>query len=273
MKKALVVGINDFGSVAPELEAPKGEMERWASLLTGVYQFDPVNVETYLSPRGEKPTRASVMSDLRWLLTGAQPGDQLVFYYGGHGSMVNGRDANGTPTSKVEEGIVLYSDDTDLQAATLSSSDLVLLIREVGVPPGTAFTIILDACFAGALDVSPHGAKPLFVASRLHRDGSASGDGAGNGLHRFASIRHPEPADGASGWPIIVAASSPSETAFEIPQNHRLLFSERALDELGHHGDDTYDQLIAKVSPLANGIPQQPMLTGDVSRRNRTFLA
>src|SRR3954470_22018564 len=100
MKKALVVGINDFGSAAPELKAPVGEMERWASLLTGVYQFDPVNVETYLSPRREKPTRESLMSDLRWLLTGAQPGDQLVFCYSGHGSMVDGRDLNGRLTSK-----------------------------------------------------------------------------------------------------------------------------------------------------------------------------
>src|SRR5207244_92050 len=117
------------------------------------------------------------------------------------------------------------------------------------------------------------GVKPLFVQSVLHRIGSTSGNGESNGLHRFAWIKNPKPADDALGWPIVVAASSPSETAFEIPQSRRLLFSERALDELGHHGDDTYDQFIAKVTPLADGIPQQPMLTGDVSRRNRMFLA
>ena len=76
-----------------------------------------------------------------------------------------------------------------------------------------------------------------------YRIGSTSGNGESNGLHRFAWIKNPKPADDALGWPIVVAASSPSETAFEIPRD-------------GHEPPaDVVEEVLAAIGTAPNGRP------------------
>jgi hypothetical protein len=294
-RKALVVAPGDYGKVAPRLESTVEESKRWAGLLAGVYQYDPVNIRR----RNDKPTRESVLDDLNWLLAGAKAGDQLTYVHLGHGSMLQARDRTGKPTGVLEEGLVLYRDKPDIEAATLSSTDFVKKIREQRVPPGVAFSMVIESCFAGRLDVRPSDGKALFVANDAVRPGMpvkkggpsrvTSKPAAGHfvlhptapgskaspepHIHQFASIHHPKPADLEVGWPIIVAASGPSEAAYELPKPPRLLFSRRALDELARNGDVSYDGLIQRLTPLDPGFRQQPMLTGDLTRRTRRFLA
>jgi hypothetical protein len=293
-RKALVVAPGDYGKVAPRLESSVQLSKRWASILTGMYQYDPVNVRV----RNDKPTREKVLADLTWLLAGAKPGDQITYVHLGHGSMLNVRDRTGKPTGVLEEGLVLYHDTTDIEAASLSSSDFVKKIREHHVPPGVAFSMVIESCFAGRLDVGPSEGTALFVANDAVRPGSRTGKSAMRSaqarmaghfvlhptapgskagppphIHQFASLHRPKLADLDVGWPIIVAASGPSEAAYELPKPPRLLFSSRALDVLARNGNVSYDGLIQLLTPLDARYRQQPILTGDLTRRTRRFLA
>jgi hypothetical protein len=294
-RKALVVAPDDYGAVAPRLESTVEESKRWAAILTGVYQYDPVNVRR----RNEKPTRESVLNDLNWLLADAKPGDQITYVHLGHGSMLTVRDATGKPTGVYEEGLVLYRDKPGIEAAALSSTDIVKKIREQRVPPGVAFSMVIESCFAGRLDVRPSEGTALFVPNAALPLASAAKKGARQPvatprlpghvmlhptqpgspaapaphIHQFASLHHPKVADLEVGWPIIVAASGPSEAANELANPPRLLFSKRALGELARNGDVSYDGLVQRLTPLDPSFRQQPMLTGDLTRRTRRFLA
>lgn len=283
-KRALLVGLNDYGKVAPRLEAPVDEVRRWSNLLTGVYQFDPRHIITSV----DRPTRASVISDLRTLLGKAQLGDQIVFGFFGHGSLVEGHDENGLPNGIQEEGLVLYNNaSTSIQDAAFSSSDLVSLLKARQLPAGTAFTVLLDCCFAGRFGEA-EGKRSLAVSNS---NGNGNGKGAqkvtqksasrkslspstaaGNArLHRFAWIKTPTAAEAALALPIIVAASNEAETAYQVKD--RLLFSRQALGELAVNGSESYDRFISKINPLESGIPQHASLTGDLTRSSRPFLS
>ncbi len=284
-KRALLVGLNDYGKVAPKLSAPVDEVRRWSNLLTGVYQFDPRHIIT----RTDQPTRGSVISDLRILLGKAQLDDQIVFGFFGHGSMVKGHNEDGTPNGIDEEGLVLYNDTNSLQDAAFSSSDMISLLKERQLPAGVPFTVVLDCCFAGRFGMMPPPQKsrirqqlavpnPSLVAPAApSRKGTsrkalaATPDDTADRLHRFAWIKKPTAAESALALPIIVAASREAETAFEV-NDKRLLFSSRALAELAANGGESYGRLIERINPLENGIPQHASLTGDLTRSPRPFL-
>lgn len=80
-------------------------------------------------------TRANVLAGLDWLLSGAQPDDDLVFYYSGHGYNPN---INGSLQQCLVliDGMLLDQDFTP---------------RTALVPPGT-LTVLLDSCFSGGFD-------------------------------------------------------------------------------------------------------------------------
>lgn len=80
-------------------------------------------------------TRANVLAGLDWLLAGAQPDDDLVFYYSGHGY-------NPTIDGSMQQCLVLID-------GMLLDNDFTP--RTALVPPGT-LTVLLDACFSGGFD-------------------------------------------------------------------------------------------------------------------------
>jgi hypothetical protein len=80
-------------------------------------------------------TRANVLSGLDWLLAGAQPDDDLVFYYSGHGYQPN-IGGNLQQSLVLIDGMLLDRDFTP---------------RTALVPAGT-LTVLLDACFSGGFD-------------------------------------------------------------------------------------------------------------------------
>jgi len=80
-------------------------------------------------------TVANVSAGLDWLMAGAQAGDDLLFYYSGHGYSPT---VAGTP----RQCLVLFD-------GPLFDSEFTP--RSAPLPPGT-LTVILDACFSGGFD-------------------------------------------------------------------------------------------------------------------------
>jgi hypothetical protein len=266
-RRALLVGVGNYGRYARALTAPVGELQRWNQLLRRrPYSFDPQQIRILADAQA---TRANVLDGLEWLLDGAQPGDQLIFNFIGHGTVARGRDPN-----DAEQSLIAYSENGGLAAAAVTESEVEAVFLRKRPPHGTVITICLDTCFAAnygdptlfraaatdaATDTTTH-AIPLFVPIIDSGKGPAGGDvfGSGRRLVHFGTF--------------ILAAAGPTETAYEISdgRQRRMLFTMRLLAWL-QRTQDTYDGIIRNINPLHPVLRQQASLRGNASHANERF--
>ena len=137
-RKALVVAINTYPDPRNNLPSCLDDAKAFLNILTTHYQFDQIE-RLY----DEQATLEAVRNRLDWLFTDAQPDDQLVFYFSGHGFRV--------PVDGVlRECLCLH----DSPAGFLFDAELVA--RSQAIPPGV-FTAVLDSCHSGGMH------KPFFV--------------------------------------------------------------------------------------------------------------
>lgn len=127
-RRALVIGIDDYGGPPNDLPSCGNDADAIALLLQGTYGFTDVR-----TLRDADASAARVNETLEWLFANGQPADRLVLYFSGHGYT---RLTEGT----LEEYLVLHD-------ALLDGRELVA--RAQGLPPGV-LTVILDAGFSGA---------------------------------------------------------------------------------------------------------------------------
>eukprot|EP00741_Cyanophora_paradoxa_P013271 tig00000178_g12814.t1 len=144
-KRALIVGIKYIEWPRGTLNGCVNDANTWKEIITGTFGYAEENVKMIIEKPGfVQPTRANIMEGLSWLVSGAQPGDQLFFGYSGHGSQradegkdeVDGKDECLVPMDFQTEG---YIRDDELNK---------LLV--VQPPPGVRITVIFDCCHSGS---------------------------------------------------------------------------------------------------------------------------
>jgi len=140
-RKALVVGVNDYGGPPNDLPSCVNDANAFTQVLQSRYGFKEVH-----TLRDGEATAARVEDELKWLAKNSRPDDRLVFYFSGHGytKLVDG---------VMEEFLVLRDGLFD---------DNRLINQTRDLPPGT-LTVILDACFSGGVEkkvFDPTGATP-----------------------------------------------------------------------------------------------------------------
>ena len=87
-RKAVLVGINYLKHQRGRLKGCINDVKNMEQfLLQRGFQAANMRILTDdLSDPSRQPTRANILRDLRWLASGARPGDSLFFHYSGHGS-------------------------------------------------------------------------------------------------------------------------------------------------------------------------------------------
>src|SRR5262245_27717183 len=92
MKKALLVGINEYPDKENILAACLNDVNDFAELLVNkcAFAYDDIRILTE-----RRATRAEILKRLEWLVRGAKPGDRLVFLYSGHGNRLATRNLEG----------------------------------------------------------------------------------------------------------------------------------------------------------------------------------
>lgn len=140
-KKALVVGINDYGGPPNDLPSCVNDANAITQLLQSRFGFKEVH-----TVRDGDATSARVEEELKWLSKSARPDDRLVFYFSGHGytKLVDG---------VMQEFLVLRDGLFD---------DNQLVSKSQDIAPGT-LTVILDASFSGGVEkvvFDPTGTTP-----------------------------------------------------------------------------------------------------------------
>lgn len=150
MKKALIVGINDYGPQHPRLTAPEGEAVRWRDLLTRQFAFAANDVRMLLGPRATKP---AILERLAWLMMNATPQDKLVFVFLGHGVRLNRRIGDVVNETADEALVACPIAGADVEQYSVYDDELESLFELARVPLTTDLTMILDCCYAGGVTV------------------------------------------------------------------------------------------------------------------------
>lgn len=151
-KKALLIGINYRGTRA-ELRGCENDVSNLSRYLlqTRGWNIRPedmiVLTETNPNPLFH-PTRQNMTNGMRWLSSGNQAGDSLLFHFSGHGGYQ--ADKNGDESDGSDETIMPVD---HARAGAIVDDELnALLVQPLA--PGVRLTAIFDCCHSGsALDL------------------------------------------------------------------------------------------------------------------------
>ena len=140
VKKALLVGINDYPGTQNDLMGCVNDITNVYDVLVKYFGFKPSDI-TMLADR--RATKAAIVDGLVKLIAAGGPGDTLVFHYSGHGSQV--ADPEGDEPDGKDETICPY--DFDWDDGFIKDDDFARIFKEL--KKGAALEVILDSCHSG----------------------------------------------------------------------------------------------------------------------------
>ncbi|RYG23120.1 caspase family protein, partial [bacterium] len=167
---ALMVGISDYpdvldasgkiakdekGSVlSNDLNGCVNDIKSYESILMAKYEVKKDNIKTILD---KDANEAGFVKGMEWLLSTAKPGDQVLFFYSGHGTQYKStKEEDGT-----EEAIVLAD-------MTLVQGDLFNKIAQALSKAGMHAAFVFDSCYSGGMS-RDEATKPFRGTSALVR--------------------------------------------------------------------------------------------------------
>ncbi len=141
-KKALLIGINEYAPPGgPNLRGCLNDVRDMAHTLN-VLNIVPATPRTMRLLTDQRATRSNILAGLKWLVTGAQKGDVLVFYYSGHGSQVV--DVSGDEIDHKDETLCPHDYAINGMIRDDELRDIIKSVR-----PETTLDVILDSCHSG----------------------------------------------------------------------------------------------------------------------------
>jgi metacaspase-1 len=140
MKKALLVGINDYPGTYNDLMGCVNDVQNMQNLLTSMFGFAAENIAMITD---RQATTSNILKGLEALISGAHPGDLLIFHYSCHGSQVT--DIEGDESDKLDEILCPY--DLDWKSKMIRDDDLAKILEPL--PSGVHVEIFLDSCHSG----------------------------------------------------------------------------------------------------------------------------
>ncbi len=130
-----------------DLHGPINDVNVLKDLFVNKYGIKPDNIRTALDGKANKD---GFLSGFAWLMQTAKPGDQIIFYYSGHGGQL--------PDKTEEDGfeeVICLADDT------LVSGDLFNQVARDVSSKGIDATFLFDSCYSGGMsrDIFSYGGK------------------------------------------------------------------------------------------------------------------
>ena len=161
--KALLVGINKYPDPRNELRGCVNdilEMEHFIAETNKVYSKENIKKIT-----NKEATKKGILTQLKWLIEGAEAGDQLLFHYSGHGAQAPTKF-----TSLEKDGldeIICPYDFDGTNKTSLRDKEFAQLFA--GIPKGVHFVWISDSCHAEDLSRDPFKLdEEDFMANNTH---------------------------------------------------------------------------------------------------------
>jgi hypothetical protein len=143
VRRALLVGINDYPQPGDRLEGCVNDV----FLMSSVLQECGFPAEEIRVCLNERATAKGILDRLEWLLRDPRPGDELVFYYSGHGAqLATYGDSGGV--DRRDETLVPY--DFDWSPETCVTDDRIFELY-AQLPYETRLAMIFDCCHSGGI--------------------------------------------------------------------------------------------------------------------------
>lgn len=150
VRRALLVGIDTYLGAPPpitqrnwsNLRGTQNDLEALHSLLVGLYGFEERHIRTL---QEQEATRAAILEAIETLIAEAQPGDQVLFYFAGHGSQV--RNIGSREPDQMDETLVPV--DATQGVPDIRDKELRDLFNRL-LDRGVGLTVILDNCHSGS---------------------------------------------------------------------------------------------------------------------------
>ena len=141
MKKALLVGINDYPGSGNDLEGCVNDTANLRALLLKGHGFEAAGIRVLTDA---KATRDAIMDGLEDLVSRASSGDTLVFHFSGHGSQVPDQDGD-ERSDRMDE--VLCPRDFTWDGCWIRDDDLSDVFSRL--PKDVHLEVLLDCCHSG----------------------------------------------------------------------------------------------------------------------------
>jgi hypothetical protein len=161
-RKALLVGLNEYPDPAQRLAGCVNDV----FLMSAILQENGFSEDHIRVVLDRRATAAGILERMHWLLDDAQPDDELVFFYSGHGAQLP-TYGDGDIVDRMDETLVPY--DFDWSEERCITDDTIFGLYGQ-LPYKTRLTMIFDCCHSGG----------------IHRDGSPRA----RGLTPPDDIRH-----------------------------------------------------------------------------------
>lgn len=142
-RRALLVGINRYAGAVSPLDGCVNDVFLTSALLQEC-GWDPEHIRVVLDDRA---TASAIHQRLEWLLDDPRPGDELVFYFSGHGARMPVYGPDGE-TSHFAEILVAHDFAWTRETGIMDESILELYSQ---LPFGVHFAVIFDCCHSGGM--------------------------------------------------------------------------------------------------------------------------
>jgi hypothetical protein len=139
-KQALLVGINNYQGING-LQGCINDVTNVRSVLKTFFGFTNNDIRVLTDNRA---TKKNILVRLEKMVSGAKPGDSLIFHYSGHGSQIRDRD-NDELKDHMDELICPY--DMNWDDGFITDDMLGNILSKLR--KGVCMEIILDSCHSG----------------------------------------------------------------------------------------------------------------------------
>ena len=248
----------------PDLRGPLNDVESMHLLLRDTYGFPDANIAIL---KDRDATRDGILKALDALIASSQPGDEVVFFFAGHGSQrLNTTSGLNTAAAGKQEGRDETIVPADAYKGTFDIRDKELAQRfnRILDDKKARLVAIFDSCHSGTM---ARGAQVNATPRLLEYDDRDVG--ADPTAYKGTDLKH-APKDGNA---IIITASLANESAqeSEFAEDHLVhgVFT-RALISVLKNANANWSAVdvinsVQYVMKVDNPIPQQPTVEGRVN--------
>ncbi|RYG49500.1 caspase family protein [bacterium] len=170
---AFMVGINDYPDVVDkdgkpvkdekgnvvdsDLKGCVNDIKNYNDLLVNKFGVKPANIKTALDKQANTD---GFLNGMKWLISTAKAGDQIIFVYSGHGTRFD--DPEVEEEDKKQEAIVLADEK-------LVTGNLFKEVSRMASKAGVNATFVFDSCYSGGVtrDVASYDMKPATSRNRF----------------------------------------------------------------------------------------------------------
>lgn len=146
-KHALIVSINEYGKEPWKLRGAVNDGNNIERLLVGALQYRPDQIKKLFD---RAATREAILSNFRsWLIDGTKPGDEVFFYFSGHGHQQ--KDENGDEDDGLDETLVAADAEPDGKGGVRNMVIDDEFEAMLDALKDRKVTLVIDSCHSGTI--------------------------------------------------------------------------------------------------------------------------